>query len=691
MGEVYKATDTRLGRTVAIKTLTDAPGERFHQEARAVAALNHPHICVLHDVGPGYLVMEFIDGTPLRGPLPLEDALRIASQVADALEAAHAKGIVHRDLKPANIMMTSSGAKLLDFGLAKSLNDDADATRTVAGSVLGTAAYMSPEQAQGRPADVRSDVFSFGVVLYELLTGRRAFERGSLLDTLNAVVGDEPAPLDSPVAPVIMQCLAKHPAQRFQTIADVKSAFQRLRMAPPASAHTSRSIAVLPFANMSHDADDEYFSDGLAEEIINALAQVPGLKVIARTSAFAFKGKNEDIRRIAEALGVTHVLEGSVRRAGARIRVTAQLIHAADGTHLWSQRYDRELADMFAVQDEIAAAIAGALQLKLVPAPERRMPSLPAYEAYLRYRYYQWGFTHEASRRSRECLEQALALDPGFALPYVGLADYHFALATVGALPASEAMPKARDLARRALEIDPDLAEAHAMLGIVAGHYDFDWSETERRFRTACAREPISPHLRQWNAFFNLFSIGRGHEARQQVLRVIEEDPLSQMWHFIMSEILHGLGLEDEALVSIHKALDLDPQFWIGWWFQGLLHAVHGRHAEALPCAERAMAGAPWSPFSIGLMAGALANLDQPEKAERLLADLRRDAYNAPIGLVFYSLARGDIEQAVEQAARAADQRFTFATLVIRTFEPQMRRSAAWPALLKKMNLSAAG
>ena len=241
---------------------------------------------------------------------------------------------------------------------------------------------------------------------------------------------------------------------------------------------------------------------------------MPGLKVIARTSAFAFKGKNEDIRRIAETLGVTNVLEGSVRRAGPRIRVTAQLIHARDGTHLWSQRYDRELADIFAVQDEIAAAIAEALKLKLSPAPERRMPSLPAYEAYLRYRYYQWRFTPEDSQRSRESLEQALALDPGFALPYVGLADYHLALAAVGGLPSNEAMPRARELATRALEIDPDLPEAHAMLGIVAGVLDYDWPETERRFRLAMAREPISPHLRQWNAWFHLFSVGRSDRGQ---------------------------------------------------------------------------------------------------------------------------------------------------------------------------------
>ena len=264
---------------------------------------------------------------------------------------------------------------------------------------------------------------------------------------------------------------------------------------------------------MSRDADDEYFSDGLAEEIINALAQVPGLKVIARTSAFAFKGKNEDIRRIAETLGVTNVLEGQ--------RAPRRHPHPRDGAV--DPRRRRHASLVAALRPRAGGHLRGAgrdrggdcraLKLKLVPRRSARMPSLPAYEAYLRYRYYQWRFTPEASQRSRECLEQALALDPGFALPYVGLADYHLALAAVGGLPSREAMPKARELALRALEIDPDLPEAHAMLGIVAGHYDFDWSEAERRFRLAMAREPISRHLRQWNAYFHLFSIGRAHEA----------------------------------------------------------------------------------------------------------------------------------------------------------------------------------
>ena len=691
MGEVYKATDTRLGRTVAIKTLASGHGDRFTQEARAIAALNHPHICVLHDVGPDYLVMEYLEGAPLRGPLSVDDALRVAMEVVDALDVAHAKGIIHRDLKPANILMTSTGAKLLDFGLAKNAADAAEgATQTMAGTVLGTAAYMSPEQAQGLPADARSDIFSLGVVLHELLSGRRVFERGSILDTLNAVVRDEPPPLSSPAAELVARCLAKDASLRFQSMADLKGALQHLRTRS-GPGHQVPSIAVLPFANMSRDADDEYFSDGLAEEIINVLAQIAGLKVIARTSAFAFKGKNEDIRRIAETLGVTNILEGSVRRAGSRIRVTAQLILAADGTHLWSQRYDREMADIFAVQDEIAAAIADALKLKLMPAAERRMPSVPAYEAYLRYRSYQWQFTREASQRSRECLEQALALDPDFALPYVGLADYHLALAAVGGIRSSDAMPRARELATRALALEPDLPEAHAMLGIVAGHYDYDWNEAERRFAIAVRREPLSPHLRQWYGTFYLHSVGRSQEAERQEARVLEEDPLCQMWHVMYANILHGRGREAEARRELRTAVDLDPNFWFGAAQLGVACAVHGEHAETMRCAEQAVARAPWSPYAIGLMAGALANAGDTERADGLLAVLRGDAHGGAVGLTCYALVRGDVALAVDSIRAAAARRFpAFIPVWVRPFEPLLRESPQWPDALKTMNLAPA-
>ena len=717
MGEVYRARDTRLRREVAIKVLPGAFARdperlaRFQREAEVLATLNHPNIAAVYGFeetpSASGIVLELVDGPTLAeriesaavtangSGLPLDEALGIAMQIAEALEGAHEKGVVHRDLKPGNVKITRTGiVKVLDFGLAKlSAPAYADDLPTLMGAtqpgmLLGTAAYMAPEQARGEPTDARTDVFSFGVVLYEVLSGRRPFAGDSVFDTLNAVVHDEPAAFKSPASEIIKRCLEKLPSQRFSTMADVKAALQQVRMKSNERTKGAPSIAVLPFVNMSREADDEYFSDGLAEEIINALAQMSGLKVIARTSAFAFKGKNEDIRRIADTLGVNTVLEGSVRRGGSRIRVTAQLIQASDGTHLWSQRYDREMTDIFAMQDEISAAIADALKVKLTLASERRMPSLQAYDAYLRYRSYQWKFTPEASQRSRECLEQALALDPGFALPYVGLADHHLARCVMGAIPANQAMPQARDLARRALEIDPELPEGHAMLGIVAAFYDFDWREAERRFELATAREPLTPHLREWYAHW-LFAMGRPEDARRQNAQVIDEDPLCPVWHHMRSQVLQGLGLHDEALDACRTSVEIDPQNWLGWIHLALRYAIHGRHGEALHCAEKGYATAPWSAYGTGVMAASLANAGQPEKADALLDRLRNDTDAGPLGLSVYYLARGDVDRAVEWSGKAADQRYPgIITMIFRPFEPWLRKSAGWPALLKKVNLA---
>jgi len=398
MGEVYKANDPKLGRDVALKVSAEQFSDRFEREARAVATLNHSNICQIYDVGPNYLVMELIEGNHVKGPLPVDQALKYAAQICEALHAAHTKGITHRDLKPANILVTTSGIKLLDFGLAQvgpTSKSDTDATQTIgltqAGTILGTAAYMSPEQAEAKRVDARSDIFSFGLVLYELLSGRRAFNGDSAIAIMAAILHKEPAALDTPPAlqNLVARCLRKSPDERFQSTAELRAAIEFAAAAKPAEHQPS--IAVLPFANMSADKENEYFSDGLAEEILNLLAKIPGLKVIARTSSFSFRGKEQDIRKIAETLDVSHILEGSVRRAGSRLRVTAQLIRAADGSHLWSERYDRELSDVFAVQDEISAAITGGLRIKLLPAGaahKRYEPKLPAYEAYLKAKYY---------------------------------------------------------------------------------------------------------------------------------------------------------------------------------------------------------------------------------------------------------------------------------------------------------------
>jgi TolB-like protein len=426
-------------------------------------------------------VLEYIDGKPLRGPMPLEQALRIAAQIAEAMEAAHARSILHRDLKPANVLLGAADAKLLDFGIAR-LTADPDSTKTMA--VMGTPLYMSPEQAEGKALDARSDIFSFGAVLYEMLCGRRAF------DSLGALLRDDPAPLDSPAASVVNQCLAKLPAQRFQSMAELRASLARIEATPK----DQPSIAVLPFANLSGDKEQEYFSDGLAEEIINALAQISGLKVTARTSAFAFRGKEQDITKIAEALRVRTILEGSVRRAGNRMRVTAQLINAADGYHLWSQRYDRELADVFEVQDEIAAAIAEALQAKLAPKPgaaERYKANLPAYEAYLKGLHQLQKLTPKSMARAKEYFEQAISLDPKFALPYSELATYYAWQAGLFSRPASEVVPHAQEWAYKALEIDPSLSEAHSALAWKRFLFDYDWDEAERRFSLALSRNPV--------------------------------------------------------------------------------------------------------------------------------------------------------------------------------------------------------
>ncbi|HEY6344735.1 MAG TPA: protein kinase [Bryobacteraceae bacterium] len=487
MGEVWKARDTRLDRIVAIKRLKGQHNARFEQEARAIAALNHPHICQIYDIGPDYLVLEYIEGRPLLsqkkpGPLPVEEALRLAREIADALETAHRKSILHRDLKPGNILVTADGsAKLVDFGLAKIVADP-DATLTMA--ISGTPLYMSPEQAEGQPLDVRSDIFSFGALLYEMFGGHRAFA------TMAAVLRDQPAPLDSPAASVVNKCLAKLPSERFQSMAEVRAALAQIEAA---GKDQQPSIAVLPFANLSSDKEQEYFSDGLAEEILNLLAKIPGLKVIARTSSFAFRGKEQDITKIAEVLRVGTILEGSVRRAGSRIRVTAQLIDARDGAHLWSERYDRELADVFEVQDEIAAAIAGALQVKLAPksAAETYKPNLPAYEAYLKGRHHLWKLTPASIARAKEYFEQAISLDPKFALAYNDLAGYYAGQANLGLRPSSEVMPQVQAWAQKALEIDRSLSEAHGWLAVKAFVFDYDWNEAERRFSLALSRDPV--------------------------------------------------------------------------------------------------------------------------------------------------------------------------------------------------------
>jgi len=691
MGEVYKATDTRLGRSVAIKILTGGHLERFEVEARAIAALNHPHICALHDVGSDFLVMEYVEGQPLRGPLPAAEALRFALEISGAVEAAHSKGIIHRDLKPANILVTRQGIKLLDFGLAKAVQapelGDETLPQTLAGTLLGTTAYMSPEQAQGEPVDVRSDIFSFGVVIYELLSGRRPFDGDTYLSTLAAILVKEPPPLQAPreFGDIVMHCLRKSPANRYQTMAEVRSALEQASLEPN---KPQPSIAVLPFANMSADRDNEYFSDGLAEEIINLLAHIPGLKVIARSSAFAFKGKHEDVRRIAETLGVAHILDGGVRRAGNRIRVTAQLIAAADGCHLWSERYDREMVDVFAIQDEIASAIAGALRVKISGKPHYT-PQLPAYEAVLRGRYYRQKLTQDAHRRTHECFEQAASLDSAYAAPHAELGLNYLLSSTNVACSLRELTPLIRAEALKALELDPAETNPHSLLGAIAATHDYDWADAAKHFEIAMSSPSVSAETRWAYASFYLQPLGRFRESVTEMRRAVEEDPLNVSWRSILGSHLNLSQMNDQAQEEVLRALEIDENHWLPNCILGQIYMATGQYAEAAAAAEKAHRVNPLHSMPSAVLAAGLVQLGQRDRAAEVLREMG-DSPKPIWGRVEYHLYRSEIDAAADWYEKMIEQREPFAVIYAgSSLCKDLRQSPRWPALARKINLPA--
>jgi TolB-like protein len=501
-----------------------------------------------------------------------------------------------------------------------------------------------------------------------------------------SVLRDDPKPPPA-LESLVLRCLAKQPGQRFQTIAEVKAA---LEMALANPVEKTPSIAVLPFANMSRDADDEYFSDGLAEEIINALTQIAGLKVIARTSAFAFKGKNEDIRRIADALGVSNVLEGSVRRAGSRLRVTAQLIHAADGTHLWSQRYDRELTDVFAVQDEIAAAIAGALQLNLIEKPSTARlhePNLPAYDAFLKGRHQAYKYTPEGFAGAEAYFQRAIALDPRWADPHSALGYQYFLLGGLGLRPMSEMVLLARAEARKALELLPSEPAAHLVLGAIAALHDYDWKEAEEQFKLVQASGTLAPEIHDMYALFYLLPLGRFEEAIREQSKAIEQDPLNSRWRARQAFTFLCADRYELAIPEARKALDLDDRSFWPHYVIAHSYCLQGKLAEALGPAEEAVRIAPWQQGASGILAGLLAQTGEKERADELLVSVRR---MTPGGMIMYHLVCSEIDAAIDWYQRDIELRQPFAALLASAgfFKP-MRASPRWPKLAKMMNLPA--
>jgi serine/threonine-protein kinase len=765
MGVVFKARDIQLGRFVAMKVLLPSPGEsserhaRFVQEARAASALNHPSIITIHDIvetGDGEcIVMEFVRGhnladTLAAGRIPTVDCLKQAIQIADALAAAHSIGIVHRDLKPANVMVTPEGlAKVLDFGLAKiamgegalvnfgGTVDSNDVTisvhlpggrpETAEGAIIGTVAYMSPEQAEGRRVDARSDIFSFGAVLYEMLTGERAFQGGSGLEILAAVLRDTPRGFDkagveivAELREIVLRCLRKDPDQRYQSMTDVKNALERIYFASrsgviaqtsgvwrkPAQARVTPSIAVLPFLNLSSDKENEYFSDGLAEEVINALTRIPNLRVTARTSAFAFRGAGKDVKHIGDALNVASVLEGSVRKAGNRVRINVQLICVADGSNLWSERFDREMTDVFEIQDEISQNIVGKLKVRLASqsgadqpagapvAVKRYTENLEAYNLYLKGRFELYKMTLEGLEASKRLFEEAIRLDQNYALAHHGLADCWYTQGFLGFVAPKEAMPKAKASVRRAIELDECIAEAHATLGVVMALYDWDWAGAERELLRSIELNGASPVSRDLYGFYFLRPVGRAAEAIAEVQNALSLDPLSILFRVHLA-FLHSVQREfNQSIAQFRKVLEMNPRFYLAHAMMGNVYSHLGDFDKALECYAKAREADADSKFVDSLEAMTLALAGRRAEATAMLESIMLRAVNdyiSPVSIAYVHTALGDKARAFENLDRAIfDRDPNVVGLKSNPIFDSLRDDDRYRALIQKMQLDAA-
>ncbi len=688
MGAVYKALDLKLDRPVAIKFLT--PGftsdlkARFAGEAKAASALDHTNICTIYEFdetpdGEMFIVMAYCPGENLRarlkgGTLPLEEAISIAFQVAQGLVMAHSMGVLHRDVKPANLMLTPNGVKIVDFGVAKLL---AGKDRTDAGAILGTIPYMSPEQLNAKPVDARTDIWSWGAVAYEMLAGRQPFQGESELSTAELILKQEPLPLthfrpDIPedLDAIIMRSLQKRPEDRPQTAQELVQAMRPLTLGSGTAAATAESvvqtpsIAVLPFVNLSPEPDSEYFSDGLTEELIHALSQLHNLRVVSRTSAFEFKAKPQSVRRIGAQLKVTKVVEGSVRKLGQRLRVSAQLVSTSDGYCLWSQRFDREIKDVFEIQDEIANQITEALKTRLSQDAQpillkRRTENVEAYDLYLRGRF-QWNKrSGEGLQRSLEYFELALAQDPGYAPAYSGIADYHIAVASWGLATPTDAWPKAKEAAERALAIDDTLAEAHASMGTIHMWYEWNWSAAEQDFRRAIDLNPGHPNAHvQYNLLF--LQTGRFGEAEREIRTALATDPLSIRINSYLAGLFHYRREYDRSLEQCGRALELDPKDIELHIVLALNYEQKGMYKDAIRELEQARELSDNNPLILGPLGSCYAAAGDHARARSSLEELDRASqitYVAPITWVMIYLGLREFDRAFEWLEKAAQVR----------------------------------
>ena len=711
MGVVYRAEDTRLRRTVALKfllpdlTRDPAARERFVREARAAAALDHPHICTIHEIdeaeGQVFIAMAFVEGRTLKrrieeGPIALDEIARIGTQVAEGLKAAHERGIVHRDVKPANIMLTPDGqVRIMDFGLAKL---ERATELTTGGTIMGTLAYMSPEQARGECVDQRSDLWSLGCVLYEMLARRAPFHGSNYLEVLHAILHTEPPTIatmrsDVPahIARVVQTCLQKDPTRRYARADDLLADLKEAR--PRRDAAALPSIAVLPFVDMSPAKDQEYFCDGIAEELINGLAHIKDLKVVARTSAFAFKGRNVDVREIGRQLNVRAVLEGSIRKAGNRLRITAQLIDVEEGYHLWSEKFDRSLEDIFEIQDEVAAAVVENLRVTLLAgekaAIEKRHTSDPeAYALYLRGRYFFSRPSAENFQRAIACYGQAVERDPEFALAHFAIAEVRSGSAILSLGTPRDIWPLVEPPLQRAVALDPTLAEAIGLTAAQAMYFNWDWAAAERHFNAALALNPSHAMTRANHAWLYAY-LGRFDAAVSEIRRALDLDPLMPLFSAFLIGILIEARRFDEAIAEFDKAIELDPQSPLAYFHGGCGYYGRGMLDEARAAFERSLALTDFAGWAEGMLGFVLADEGRREDAARVLqtmADKRSSHYVSAPCIAFLAWRLGRVDQTFEYLDKGFDERDTLiAPLDVYPFIDDLRREPRFQALLTRL------
>ncbi|MFC1502303.1 protein kinase [bacterium] len=723
MGVVYKAQDTKLKRVVALKflppELTRDPEakKRFIHEAQAASALDHNNICTIHEVdetedGRTFIAMACYEGQILKdkihkGPIAVKEAINIARQIAQGLVKAHKKGIVHRDIKPANIFITQDGViKILDFGLAK-LAGLVKLTRT--GTTIGTVAYMSPEQAKGDEVDPRTDIWSLGIVLYEMITGELPFKGDYEQAVMYAILNEESRPItqlrsDVPLAleKIVYKALQKNPRERYQNVPDWLidlTKFQEELELEQSKELTERksvpSIAVMPFSDMSPEKDQEYFCDGMAEEIINTLTQIESLRVVARTSAFAFKGKNEDIREIGRKLNVFTVLEGSVRKAGNRVRITAQLIKVEDGYHLWSEKYDREMEDIFAIQDEISMMITNKLKGKLLGAEKEKLIVQPvkdmeAYQLFLKGRYFLNRHTGSDINKAIEYFRQVIDRVPDFAKAYADLSSGYVYLAVLGYLPSKLSLPKAKAAVLKAIKLDNSLVEAHLSLGLVKLYYDWDWTGAEEEFKRA--RE-LNPNHVEVHTNFALYYLvmGKMEEALTAARKALEIDPISVWANYTLATYFLRANQLLQTEEQIQKAMELIQDHPFGFYLLGQVYILQSRYEEGVAQMKKAMKLSGRTSMRLSSLAWAYGISGAKDKALELLAEVGKRArkeYVSPFLFAKIYTAINDFDQAFEWLDKMYKEHDP-ALIHIKTDEnmQNLRSDPRYFALLRKMGL----